>query len=41
MTVVRQNMLSTIMLKNVKLFYGNVSLQQKYARPEIYVAEKY
>ena len=31
--VVRQNMLSSVMLENVKLFYANVSLQL--ATPEI------
>ena len=36
MTVVRQSILSTIMLKNVKLCYGNF-IFQKYVRPEIYV----
>ena len=39
-TVVRQNILSIVMLKNVKLSNGNVRFHpanQKYARPEIYV----
>ena len=34
----RQNVLSTIMLRNVKLCNENVRLQQKYARPETYLA---
>ena len=37
--VVRQNVLNTIMLKNVKLCNGNFRLQhQTYARSEIYLA---
>ena len=36
MTVVRQNILSTIMLKNVKLSYGNLRLHL--ATPEIFQA---
>ena len=37
MMVVHQNILSTIMLKTIKLCYGNVRFQRKYARPEMYV----